>query len=264
MWFTRKQQPTVIGLWYSANGIGIALGGLIGYGIGNIPSSALASWRYEFIIVGVACALWAIIMGIIIPDAPHATKRLTRREAVVVISRKRDDYHTIEKRQLKWDQVRETFTDVKTYLYFALGFFANVPNGATSNCKRILLFASAIMLINLVGTLVVQGLGFNTFQTTLLQIPYGTFIALMIFAAIAANHYTHHLNIRTYLMAGITCLTVLGFALMAFTSTTASRLIGYYLTGSSNAVFVLGLSLISGNVGGTTKKVLASAAIFLG
>jgi hypothetical protein len=30
-----------------------------------------------------------------------------------------------------------------------------------------------------VGTLVVQGFGFNTFNVTLLQIPYGTFIALM-------------------------------------------------------------------------------------
>lgn len=71
-----------------------------------------------------------------IPDAPHSTKRLTRREAVVVVSRKRDDYHVVEKRQLKWDQVKETFKDVKTYLYFLLGFFANVPNGATSNCER--------------------------------------------------------------------------------------------------------------------------------
>lgn len=135
MWFTRKQQPTVIGLWYCANGVGIALGGLIGYGIGNIPTKNFASWRYEFIIVGAVCTLWAIVMAVVIPDAPHSTKRLTRREAVVVISRKRDDYHTVEKRQLKRDQVKETFKDLKTYLYFLLGFFANVPNGATSNCK---------------------------------------------------------------------------------------------------------------------------------
>ena len=51
---------------------------------------------------------------------------------------------------------------------------------------------------------------------------------------------------------------------MAFTKPTASRLIGYYFTGSSNAVFVLALSLVSGNVGGVTKRVLASASIFLG
>jgi hypothetical protein len=107
-----------------------------GYGIGNIPSTSLASWRYEFLIIGAVCSLWAIAIGFIIPDAPHSTKRLTRREAVVVVSRKRDDYHVVEKRQLKWDQVKETFKDVKTYLYFLLGFFANVPNGATSNCER--------------------------------------------------------------------------------------------------------------------------------
>lgn len=36
MWYTRKQQPVRIGLWYTANGFGIALGGLLGYGIGHI------------------------------------------------------------------------------------------------------------------------------------------------------------------------------------------------------------------------------------
>lgn len=36
MWYTRTQQPTIIGYWYSANGIGIAVGGLLGYGIGNV------------------------------------------------------------------------------------------------------------------------------------------------------------------------------------------------------------------------------------
>lgn len=51
MWFTRIQQPTVIGLWYMANGIGIACGGIIGYGIGHIKGD-LPSWSYEFLIVG--------------------------------------------------------------------------------------------------------------------------------------------------------------------------------------------------------------------
>lgn len=36
------------------------------------------------------------------------------------------------------------------------------------------------------------------------------------------------------------------------------------LTGSSNAVFSLALSLVSGNVGGNTKKMIASAVIFVG
>jgi len=35
-WYTRAQVPTRIGYWYMANGIGIAIGGLLGYGIGNV------------------------------------------------------------------------------------------------------------------------------------------------------------------------------------------------------------------------------------
>jgi MFS family permease len=36
MWYTRAQQPRRIAYWYCANGIGIALGGLLGYGIGHV------------------------------------------------------------------------------------------------------------------------------------------------------------------------------------------------------------------------------------
>lgn len=50
MWYTRRQQPVRMGIWYTANGIGIAGGGLLGYGIGHIKGS-LASWKYEFLIM---------------------------------------------------------------------------------------------------------------------------------------------------------------------------------------------------------------------
>lgn len=50
MWYTRREQPVRIGLWYTANGIGIALGGLLGYGIGHLRG-ALPSWKYEFLVM---------------------------------------------------------------------------------------------------------------------------------------------------------------------------------------------------------------------
>jgi hypothetical protein len=65
----------------------------------------------------VACAVWGIVMGFIIPDSPYCTKRFTREEKIVIMSRKRGDYHAVDKRQTKWDQVKETALDVKTYLY---------------------------------------------------------------------------------------------------------------------------------------------------
>jgi MFS family permease len=104
--------------------VGIAFGGLIGYGIGQIP--AAQPWRFEFLIIGAACAAWGIIMATIIPDSPYETKRFTREEKIVILSRKRDDYHAVEKRQIKWGQVWECFKDVKMYLYFLLGLTANI------------------------------------------------------------------------------------------------------------------------------------------
>lgn len=70
-------------------------------------------------------------MGVVLPDAPHTAKWLTRREKVIVVSRKRHDYHNVDRRQFKLDQFIETLKDPKTYLYFLLGAFANIPNGGS-------------------------------------------------------------------------------------------------------------------------------------
>ncbi len=56
MWYTRRQQPIRMGIWYTANGFGIALGGLLGFGIGHIKG-ALPSWKFEFLIIGALCCI---------------------------------------------------------------------------------------------------------------------------------------------------------------------------------------------------------------
>ncbi|KAJ7623484.1 MFS general substrate transporter [Roridomyces roridus] len=249
-WYTRAQQPSRIGVWYCSNGIGIALGGLLGFGIGE-SSPYLAHWKYEFLIIGALCAAWSIFLYLVVPDSPYESHWFTRRERLIIVSRKRDDQNGTDNRRWDASQVLEAFLDIKIYLFFLFGFTANVPNGGTSNF----------------GTLIVQGFGFNTFETTLMQIPYGTVIVLFILAAIYANNRLPPGN-RTYLMVATNIPTVFGFSMVAWAKPKAARLIGFCDTdetqGASNATFVVGLSLVSGNVGGQTKKALASAAVFLG
>ncbi|KAJ3835329.1 MFS general substrate transporter [Lentinula raphanica] len=247
-WYTRSQQPTRIGYWYLANGFGIALGGLFGYAIGHVSlQSSLPSWKYEFIIIGALCSAWAIFMAIFVPDSPYFSHWFTPEERLIIVSRKRGDQNSTDSREWKPAQVLEAFIDPKTYLFFLFGFTANVPNGATSNF----------------GTLIVQGFGFDTFQTTLMQIPYGMVIVAFILAVIFINSKLPP-GYRTLLMAVTNVPTVVGFAMVAWCKGTAARLAGFWLTGASNATFVLGLSLLSGNVGGQSKKAIASAAVFLG
>ncbi|KAJ7746848.1 MFS general substrate transporter [Mycena maculata] len=274
-WYTRAQQPGRIAVWYCANGVGIALGGLLGFGIGHIKApQGLPSWKYEFLIVGALYCGWAIFMYIFIPDSPYQSHWFTREERLAIASRKRDDQNGMDNRRWDSSQVIEAFVDIKTYLFFLFGFTANVPNGGTSNF----------------GTLIVEGFGFNTFQTTLMQIPYGAIIVLLcatfpyltrrdnltdpfsIVAAVVANNKLPAGN-RTYLMVATNIPTVVGFAMVAWAKPKAVRLIGFLRScwrgvnpemNPSPSTFVVGLSLVSGNVGGQTKKALSSAAIFLG
>lgn len=145
MWYTRREQPIKIGLWYTANGIGIALGGLLGYGIGNIKG-ALASWKYEFIIVGTLCCVWGIIIAIFLPDNPITSNKLTNREKKIVVERLRENQTGVENKTLKLYQVREAFTDYKLYFFFMIALLQAIVNGGTSNF----------------GTLIIKGFKFST------------------------------------------------------------------------------------------------------
>ncbi|KAI1823506.1 putative MFS allantoate transporter [Xylaria intraflava] len=247
MWYTRKQQPVRMGLWYTANGFGIALGGLLGYAIGNIRG-ALPSWKYEFLIIGALCSTWGIVMFIFLPDSPVTAKGLTRAQKRMAVQRLRANQTGIENKHLKAYQVKEAFTDIKLYLFFVLGVVGNVPNGGISNF----------------GTLIIQGFGFNELGTTLLQIPYGIFIAISILTCVLLNNKFENrrcLFILIFLIPNIT--GAFGLAYIDVHQK-AGRLISYYLTGPYNAAFVMILSLQTANTSGHTKKVVTNAVLFLG
>jgi MFS family permease len=145
MWYTRRQQPIRIGLWYTANGFGIAVGGLLGYGIGQIEGS-LASWKYEFLIIGALCCVWGIVMVIFLPDSPVTAPQLSDREKKLAVERLRDNQTGIENRNMKPHQIFEALTDWKVWTFFLLGLSANIPNGGISNF----------------GTLIIKGFGYST------------------------------------------------------------------------------------------------------
>lgn len=153
MWYTRRQQPVRMGIWYTANGFGIAIGGLLGYIIGHIRGS-LPSWKYEFIIIGALCCVWGIVLFLFLPDSPVTAPRLSLQERRWTVERLRGNQTGVENKKLKWYQVKEAFLDPKLYLFYLLGTVGNIPNGGISNF----------------GTLIIQGFGFSTLVTTLMQV----------------------------------------------------------------------------------------------
>lgn len=251
MWYTRRQQPVRMGLWYTANGFGIALGGLLGFGIGHIKG-ALPSWKYEFLIIGALCCVWGIVMFIFLPDSPVKAKGLSHREKRIAVERLRENQTGVENKHFKWYQVRETFMDPKTYLFYFLGCVCNIPNGGISNF----------------GTIIIQGFGFSTLVTTLMQIPYGAIIAMSILVCVFTNDYMARTGRQTRVWFVLLFLSpniagAFGLRFLA-QDNQAGRLVCYYLTGPYNAAFVLILSITIANTAGHTKKVVTNAVLFLG
>ncbi|KAJ3833525.1 major facilitator superfamily domain-containing protein [Lentinula raphanica] len=248
MFYRRAEQPSRISMWYAANGVGVAGGGLLGYAIGHIKGS-LASWKYEFLIVGSLCSLWGFVLFFVLPDSPATARALTRDERLLAVGRLRENQTGVDNKKFKWDQFRETFLDPKSWLFFALGLVGNIPNGGISNFS----------------TLIIQGLGFDTLQTTLLGIPQGALVCIWIGLGAYLNGRLPP-NSRTLVCILFMLPTIagtLGF-LLAPQDASVGRLICYYLTGSYQSSFVLGLSLITSNTAGQTKKQLTSALIWLG
>ncbi|WYZ45719.1 hypothetical protein EsH8_VIII_001035 [Colletotrichum jinshuiense] len=266
MYYTRSEQPSRISAWYAWNGVGVAGGGLIGmlrhflstqprtyfdhtgYGIGHIKG-ALESWRYEFLVVGAFCAFWAIILALMLPNSPRTIWGFTHDEKLIMIARMRRNQTGIEQRRINWGQIKEAYMDYKTWLFTLLGFVSNVPNGGISNFS----------------TLVIKGLGFNTFQTALLGIPQGALVVIWIGLGALANKYMPA-NSRTLVCAMFMLPTIggaLGF-LLAPPNAYVGRLICFYLTGSYQASFVISLSLITSNTGGQSKKMIVSGMIWFG
>jgi MFS family permease len=111
MWYTRREQPIKIGLWYSSLGFGIVGGSLLGYAIGQIKRS-LPSWQYESII-GAFCVSWGIIMFIILPDSPVSAPFLSIEQRKSAVERLRENQTGIENRNFKRYQSIEAFADLK-------------------------------------------------------------------------------------------------------------------------------------------------------
>ncbi|KAL2061604.1 hypothetical protein VTL71DRAFT_6981 [Oculimacula yallundae] len=248
MYYTRAEQPSRIAAWYAWNGTGVAGGGLIGYGIGNIKG-ALQSWRYEFLVVGAFCSAWAIVLAFLLPNSPITFWGFSHDEKLLMIARMRKNQTGIEQRRINWSQIKEAYCDYKTWLFVLLGFVGNVPNGGISNFS----------------TLVIRGLGFNTLNTALLGVPQGAIVVIWIGLGALANRYMPK-NSRTLICALFMLPTIagaLGF-LLAPTAAYVGRLICFYMTGSYQASFVLSLSLVTSNTGGQSKKMIVSGMIWFG
>ncbi|KAJ6441352.1 MFS general substrate transporter [Purpureocillium lavendulum] len=245
MWYKRREQPLRFAIWYSASGMGVLVGALLLYAIGQVRGP-LEPWRYQFMVIGCVTSVWGILLWFILPDSPVNARFLSPRLRVVAIERLRFEQIGIENKTIKKDQIRETFTDPKTYFYMVMIFAVNLTNGATTGF----------------GSIIVQSFGYPPLKTVLLLGGAGAtlFISLLI-SGIGAVYLP---NTRS-LFGMLSCLPVIAGSVMVWKSdwsTKITPLWGFYLTSIFSTTLVMILTLMAANTAGHTKKAVTSGLVW--
>ena len=246
MWYTRNEQPLRHGLWFGGNSLASVFGGVAAYGVGHIEGS-ISPWQYLFIIFGAATFLVGIVKMVTMPDHPSTAIWLNKRERQVAIHRVIENQTGIKDNNFKMRQLIEALKDPKTWFITLYVFSVNLANGGLTSF----------------GSLVIAGFGYEGLDALLIQMPSGG--AQVGFVLLSSLFCSFVPNSRLITMFCLTLVSCAGVAIMyAARDNRAAGLAGYCLSMAFSANMPLGLSLISSNVGGFTKKATVTGLNFVG
>ena len=77
----------------------------------------LASWKWLHIICAVLTILVTVVLAVFLPNSPVDAKWLSTSEKIHTIEQIRETHSGISNSTFKWTQVRECFTDPKSWLF---------------------------------------------------------------------------------------------------------------------------------------------------
>lgn len=156
-WYTKEEVPLRMGVWFCGNGVAIFLQSVISYGIGHITSTPLPVWRWFFIIFGTIGLFWSIVLYFYMPNDILTATFLSEEEKIIAVERIRRNRTGLASSKFKKQQFIEAITDVKVWWAF---FYTIVWMISESTVAAF-------------GSIVIEGFGFDTFESSLLNMPLG-------------------------------------------------------------------------------------------
>ncbi|RDW85433.1 allantoate permease-2 [Coleophoma crateriformis] len=243
IWYTKTEQPLRVAVW-SATFASVYVS-LLSYGIGH-STSAIASWRLLFLVLGSVSFALSVLMLFFLPDHPTSPRFLKDKEVYIALQRLRLNNTGDENKTFKLYQVREALLDWKSWVITLFFICMNVPNGG----------------LNTFSAQIVSGFGFGTLTTTLLGMPTGVVQALSSMAATIPSRYfknTRCFSAAFFCMVPLICSIVIR---VLPSSNQGGRLAAYYCFYCFWGPYAIALSLPMANTSGHTKKITVNAMVF--
>lgn len=263
-WYTKREQPLRLGIWYSATGLFSIISGLLYHSLGEKKTS-LSTWKLIFLVPGAMTIVFGILLLLLLPSTPLSKpivsipyyNRFSTKEKEALDRKVRSNLTGNERYGSRWDwpQAREAALDPKIWIFFLMATAIYVTNGA----------------VTVFGPILVKSIGYTSLKATLLLTPGGaaTAISIYIFTLLASVRRLgiHKVPFSRTVLLVTSCFPVIIGAAMCWKGdwhNKAVPLAGYYLIPTFGTPFVLLLGSNTANIAGTTKQAIASGAIFVG
>ncbi|OQV11030.1 hypothetical protein CLAIMM_14936 [Cladophialophora immunda] len=237
-WYRRGEQPIRIAAWYGTNGFGTIFAAIIAYGFGHVTTGSLEAWQIIFLFPGLLTIITVPWIWWTLDNDIASARFLTEQERLIALERLRDNQTGTGSRELKHDQIWECFYDPKVLIFLGMVLCNNAGAAVT----------------NTFGPLVLKGLGYDIFITSLLNIPFGFLQWVMIMVALYA---TQKIRLKSPVLVIIMLPVVAGLAMLYVLKrggNQAPLLVAYYLLSPLFGGNPLFASWIVANTGGMTKK----------
>jgi len=276
MWYKRSEQPLRHGAWFMGNVIAGIFGGLLAYGVGHVQS--IAPWKVSilftvlsneslivskavFLVFGALTVTWSFFIYFFLPDTPANARFLSKEDRGKAIDRVRENMTGIRSDTWKWSQSVEALTDIKIWLLVAIQLSQNIANGGVHGVSLCHLLQDTSTDVSQFGSIVIEGFGFSTLNTLLVQMISVAFQAVFVIVGTVGSTYLK--NARTYFMAFNLAVSLVGSVMVRQLDPTSiwPRFFGYCLCIAYSANFPLVLSMSSSNIGGFTKKNTVNAMV---
>ncbi|KAH3899981.1 related to Allantoate permease [Saccharomycodes ludwigii] len=249
-YWKQNEQFVRMCLWFSFNGLGTILSGVLSYGLYiREYSYSMQAWKVLFVITGIITIFLGGILWFHIPDNPSKAWFLTEREKLMVVQRLRSNQQGFGNRHVKKYQVFEALSDVRTWLYFLYSVCCQIPNGGLTNFTAILL---------------TEDFGYDIKNSLLMVLPAGVveLIGCPLLGLLCFYLSMKTLGKKTKMLGHslvwafiVNIIVLVATCMLAFAKDSKrARLAGTYLWYLLPLSFVCILSNISSNTLGYTKK----------
>ena len=140
-WYTKKEQGSRTGIWFSFNGWAQIFGGCLAYGIAvgcRKTGTVIEPWKIVFLATGLLTISVGFLFLWIMPDNQLNCRWLSKEDQILAIERVRVNQQGIGNKHYKSYQLKEALTDPLSWAFFFYALIADIPNGMYSNVMNLL------------------------------------------------------------------------------------------------------------------------------